>query len=66
MKAKQLKEILKNVPDDNPIGFYIVGVEWDSEFDINLGKPEVICSNGIDDEGSVDFGFKILDKTTNE
>jgi hypothetical protein len=23
-----------------------------------LGNPEVICSNGINDEGCVDFGFK--------
>ena len=28
MKAKEFKEILKNVHDDNPIGFYVIGVEW--------------------------------------
>lgn len=66
MKAKELKEILKNVHDDNPIGFYVIGVEWTDEHDINLGNPEVICSNGINDEGCVDFGFEISDKTKME
>lgn len=66
MKAKELKEILSNVHDDNPIGFYVIGVEWTDEEDVNLGTPEVICSNGINDEGWVDFGFKILDKTKME
>jgi len=59
MKAKELKEILKNVDDDNPIGFYVIGAEWTDEYDINLGSPHVICSNGINDEGWVDFGFEI-------
>ena len=59
MKAKELKEILSNVHDDNPIGFYVIGVEWTDEEDVNLGTPEVICSNGINDEGCVDFGFNI-------
>jgi len=66
MKAKELKEILSNVHDDNPIGFYVIGVEWTDEEDVNLGTPEVICSNGINDEGWVDFGFEISDKTKME
>jgi hypothetical protein len=66
MKAKELKAILSNVHDDNPIGFYVVGVEWTDEYDINLGNPDVICSNGINDEGWVDFGFEISDKTKRE
>ena len=35
MKAKEFKEILKNVHDDNPIGFYVIGVEWTDEEDVN-------------------------------
>ena len=66
MKAKELKAILSNVHDDNPIGFYVVGVEWTDEYDINLGNPDVICSNGINDEGWVDFGFEIYDKIKRE
>tara|TARA_R110001599_G_scaffold297479_1_gene501746 strand:- start:216 stop:467 length:252 start_codon:yes stop_codon:yes gene_type:complete len=62
MKAKELKTLLKNVPDDNPIGFYIVGVEWTDEEDVNLGTPEVICSNGLTQEGCLDFGFEITDR----
>ena len=62
MKAKELKEILKNVDDDNPIGFYLIGKEYTDEYDVDLGNPKVICSNGINgelDEGWVDFGFNI-------
>jgi hypothetical protein len=46
------------VPDNNPIEFYVIGKEYTDKQDINLGTPEVICSNGINDEGCVDFGFK--------
>ena len=59
MKAKELKEILATIPDENLIEFYIVGVEHTDEEDVYLGEPQIICSNGIDDEGCVDFGFKI-------
>jgi hypothetical protein len=50
MKAKELKEILKNVDDDNPIGFYLIGKEYTDEYDVDLGNPKVICSNGINGE----------------
>ena len=66
MKAKELKEILKNVHDDTPIRFYVIGVEWTDEEDVNLGTPEVISSNRINDEGWLDFGFEISDKTKTE
>ena len=55
MKARELKNILKDVPDDNPVSFYII---HNFTKDVYLGNPEVICSNGINDEGCVDFGFK--------
>ena len=51
MKAKELKDI----PDENPVSFYII---HNHTPDLDLGNPEVICSNGINDEGCVDFGFK--------
>ena len=55
MKARELKNILKDVPDDNPVSFYII---HNFTKDVYLGNPEVICSNEINDEGCVDFGFK--------
>lgn len=55
MKAKELKDILKDIPDENPVSFYII---HNHTPDLDLGNPEVICSNGINDEGCVDFGFK--------
>jgi len=32
------------------------------EEDVNLGTPEVICSNGLTQEGCLDFGFEITDR----
>tara|TARA_R110002020_G_scaffold347786_1_gene561456 strand:- start:50 stop:244 length:195 start_codon:yes stop_codon:yes gene_type:complete len=58
VKVRDMKKILKDVPDNNPVEFYVIGKEYTDKQDINLGTPEVICSNGINDEGCVDFGFK--------
>jgi len=62
MKVKELKELLKDAPDNNDIGFYIVGKNWDDAEDERLPEPEVICSNGLKEDGCIDFGFPIKEK----
>ena len=58
MKVKELKEILKNVDDDNPIGFYLYnGDKSNGEYKVDLGNPSNISA--YEGEGWVDFGFNI-------